>query len=177
MGERKKLSDILQNSERERLERAWASTKPADDLKPIPPGPYRCRILSGELFTASTGTPGYKIKLEVLAGEHAGRLLWHDSWLTEDAMNLAKRDLGKLGVEDFEQLERPLPRGIIVKASVGREPDDSGVERNRVRWFDVVGIEAPEPDPFAPPPEPGSTADADGFDRASGEQGTGGPTT
>src|SRR5262249_47247698 len=69
MAERKRLSDILLNGERDRLEKAWSTTKAADDLKPLPSGEYRCRIARGELFKARGGTPGYKLTLEVLDGE------------------------------------------------------------------------------------------------------------
>jgi len=55
MADHKKLSDILQNSERARLERLWNTTKPAEDLKPLPAGRYRCRITSGELFKSRNG--------------------------------------------------------------------------------------------------------------------------
>ena len=93
-------------------------TKAADDLKPIPAGEYRCRIVNGDLFNSRGGTPGYKLVLEVLDGEHAGRRLWHEIWLTDAAMSMAKRDLAKLGIERPEQLEQPLPLGIVVKAKV-----------------------------------------------------------
>ncbi len=130
MAERKRLTDILLNSERERLERAWTTTKAAGDLKPIPAGEYRCRLASGELFTSKGGTPGFKVRLEVLDGEHAGRLLWHDVWLSEAALPMAKRDLEKLGVESLEQLERPLPDGIVVAAKVALR---KGRRRRRVQ--------------------------------------------
>ena len=170
MAERKRLSDILLNSERERLERTWSTTKPADDLKPIPAGDYRCRIASGELFTSKNGTPGYKLTLEVLDGEHAGRRVWHDVWLTEAAVAMAKRDMGKLGIDRFEQLERPLPEGIVVAVRVTLQRKDDGTEFNRVARFDVVAVEPPAPEPFAPTTdEPGTdTADADGFDWSAG---------
>ena len=100
MPERKKLADILLNSDREKLGRDWDSTKAADDLKPLPSGEYRCSIASGELFNAKQGTPGYKLKLVVLEGEHADRVVWHDVWLTEAALPMAKRDLGKLGITE-----------------------------------------------------------------------------
>src|SRR4051794_10737093 len=109
MAERKRLADILLNSERDRIAGIWANAKPADDLKPIPPGEYRSRIVDGTLFTAKSGTHGYKLTLEVTEGEHAGRRLWWDCWLSEAAIPLAKRDLERLGVTDLEQLESPLP--------------------------------------------------------------------
>jgi hypothetical protein len=172
MSERKKLSDILLNSERDRLSTLWQSAKPADDLKPIPSGAYRCRIIDGALFNARSGTGGYKLTLEVLEGEHVGRRLWHDIWLTEAAMSLAKRDLEKLGVTSFEQLERPLPDGIVIDARVALRRGDNGDEYNRVSRFDVVGIEPAEPEPFAPGAGPGdgTTTDGDGFDWRTGQQ-------
>jgi hypothetical protein len=172
MSERKKLTDILLNSEREKLDRQWDSTKAADDLKPLPSGEYRCSIASGELFTAKKGTLGYKLKLVVLEGEHADRLVWHDVWLSDAALPMAKRDLGKLGITSLEQLERPLPEGIVVVAKVALRKNDDGTEYNRVSRLDVVGIETPEPEPFAPfhDPDAGSTEDATGFDWARGKQ-------
>src|SRR5512135_3817 len=150
MAERKRLSDILMNSERERLERTWSTVKAADDLKPIPSGEYRCRIVNGELFNAKSGTPGYKLTLEVLDGEHAGRRVWHDVWLSEAALAMAKRDLGKLGIVRPEQLERPLPDGITVAAKVALRRNDDGTEFNRVVRFDAVAVEPLAPEPFAP---------------------------
>ena len=47
MIERKKLADILLNSDRDKLGRIWDSTKAADDLKPLPSGEYRCTIARG----------------------------------------------------------------------------------------------------------------------------------
>src|SRR5512135_2137919 len=128
MAGRKQLSDILLNSERERLERTWSTVKAADDLKPIPSGEYRCRVVNGELFNAKSGTPGYKLTLEVLDGEHAGRRVWHDIWLSDAALALAKRDLCKLGVEHPSQLEQSLPGGIVVVAKVALRRGDDRAE-------------------------------------------------
>jgi hypothetical protein len=179
MAERKRLSDILLNSERERLERLWQATKPAEDLKPLPAGRYRCRITKGEPFRSRNDNLGYKLTLTVLEGEHAGRLIWHDSWVTTDGVKYALRDLGKLGFQSLEQLERPLPAGIIVEANVVLRRGDDGSERNQLKNtnpFDVVGIDPEKPDPFAPAEPLTDTADTDGFDWSSGAQGDGAPT-
>jgi hypothetical protein len=172
MTERKKLADILLNSEREKLDRQWDSTKAADDLKPLPTGEYRCSFASGELFTAKKGTLGYKLKLVVVEGEHADRVVWHDVWLSEAALPMAKRDLGKLGITSLEQLERPLPEGIVVAAKVALRKNDDGTEYNRVNRLDVVGIEPPEPEPFAPSQHSNGdeTTDGAGFDWGTGQQ-------
>ena len=178
MAERKRLTDILSNSGRDGLEKLWSTTKPSDDLKPIPAGDYRCRVNSGELFTSKGGTPGYKLTLEVLDGEHAGRRVWHDIWLSEAAQSMAKRDPAKLGIDRPEQLERPLPDGIFVAARVTLRRNDDGTEFNRVARFDVVAVEPPTPEPFAPTTdEPGTdTADGDGFDWSTGAPRNGVPT-
>jgi hypothetical protein len=185
MPERKKLADILLKSDREKLGRIWDSTKAADDLKPLPSGEYRCSLASGELFNSKSGTSGYKLKLIVVDGEHSDRVVFHDVWLTEAALPMAKRDLGKLGVTSLEQLEQPLPEGIIVKAKVALRKNEDGSEYNRVNRLDVVGIEPPEPEPFAPlsnrtdEPSPNGEEehlptegrrDSSGFDWMKGEQ-------
>ena len=96
---RKSLSDILSQGSQQQLHDAWNSTEAADEFKPLPPGEYLARIVTGELFTAKTkGTPGYKLTFRVVDGEHAGRQFWHDVWLTPAALPMAKRDLAKLGV-------------------------------------------------------------------------------
>ncbi len=63
MNERKKLTDVLRGTDRDALANLWKNTEAAKDLGPLPPGEYTFRILSGELFNAKTGTPGYKLTL------------------------------------------------------------------------------------------------------------------
>jgi hypothetical protein len=151
MTERKKLSDILHGSSRDALAKQWKKTEAAEELAPLPPGEYSFRILSGELFTSKQGTPGYKLTLEVSEGEHEGRRCWHDVWLTQAALPLAKRDLGKIGVTDLEQLERPLPPGILIRARIALRKNEDGTEHNRVVRFEPAGNEPG--DAFEPPPE------------------------
>jgi hypothetical protein len=141
MTERKRLSDIL-HSDRESLERAWKATAAAAEFAPLPKGEYTFRIVAGELFTSkSRGTPGYKLTLEVAEGEHEGRRAWADWWLTPAALPMAKRDLAKIGVSELEQLERPLPSGIIIRGKLAIRRDDDGNESNRLVRFDCIGIE------------------------------------
>ncbi len=167
MQERKKLSDILPQADRDNLARLWAISKPADDLGPLPAGEYHCRILDGSAFSAKSGTPGYKITFEIADGDHAGRRTWHDVWLTPAAMSMAKRDLAKLGVTSPRQLDQPLPSGMLATVKLALRKDDDGTERNRVACFKVTGIEEPEPEPFAPIAD---ATDDDGFNWATGQQ-------
>lgn len=108
-----KLSDILRNGTAESLQKQWGETEAAGEFEPLPAGEYVARIIGGELESSRTNsTPGYKLTFCVLEGEHAGRKFWTDIWLTPAALPMAKRDLGKLGVTDLDQLEQPLPAGI-----------------------------------------------------------------
>jgi hypothetical protein len=146
---RRRLSDIL-NGGGESLRSAWASTAAASDFAPLPAGTYVARIVAGELAAAKSGTPGYKLTFKVLEGEHAGRQFWHDVWLTAAALPMAKRDLGKLGITSLDQLEQPLPPGIRCKVKLALRRNDDGAEYNRVRSFEVLGIDKPEDDDFPP---------------------------
>ena len=148
---RKSLSDILRAGDREKLASAWNATQAAEDFKPLPQGDYIATIEAGELFTSKAkGTGGYKLAFRVVEGEHTGRRFWHDLWLTEAALSMAKRDLEKIGVASLDQLERPLPQGIVCAVKLVLRQDDDGTEYNRVKRFDVLRIEPPTPDPFAP---------------------------
>ena len=115
------------------------------------------------VIQSASGNLGYKLTLQVLDGDHAGRLLWHDVWFTDDGAKYALRDLGKLGVDSLKQLDSPLPEGIIINANVVLRRDDDGAEKNELRHtnpFDVIGIVPPAPEPFAPSSNgPGATAE------------------
>jgi hypothetical protein len=172
---RKSLSDILHGPEQDRLQSAWDSATPADDFgTPLPPGEYTCHVIGCELFNArSKGTPGVKLTFRIIDGEHAGRRLWHDCWLTEAAMPQTKRDLQKLGVTRLEQLEQPIPPGIRAEVKLALRRDDDGNEFNRVKTFAVVGIDESEADPFAPADAPSvsSPQAGDGNQAADGSAG------
>jgi hypothetical protein len=138
---RRKLSDIL-NGGGDSIRSAWDTTQAASDFAPLPAGTYIARIVKGELATAKSGTAGYKLAFRVLEGQYTGRQFWHDVWLTPAALPMAKRDLGKLGITSLEQLEKPLPPGILVKAKLSLRKDDNGGESNQLKTFEVVGIDS-----------------------------------
>jgi hypothetical protein len=150
--QRKSLSDILRAGDREALSQAWNSTEAAAEFVPLPAATYECHIIHGEACTSQRGTPGYKLVFKVLDGNFAGRQVWHELWLTPAALPMTKRDLGKLGITSLEQLDRPLPRGIRCRVNVVSRKADDGSEYNRIRSFDFIGIDVPQPDPFAPLP-------------------------
>lgn len=147
-----KLTDVLRDADADNLRQQWEDTKAADEFGDVlPPGEYIAHIITGELVSSrSKGTPGYKLTFKVIEGEYANRRFWHDCWLTEAALPNAKRDLLKLGVKSPDQLEKPLPKFIRCKVKLTKRRDDDGNEFNRVRSFEVLGIDPPEQDPYAP---------------------------
>lgn len=164
-----RLTDILANGDGEGLRRAWTETKAAEDFGPLPSGEYVARIIAGELEQSrSNSTPGYKLTFKVLEGEYAGRQFWHDIWLTPAALPMAKRDLGKLGVTSLDQLEQRLPARLRCKVKLALRRNDDGTEYNKVRRFDVIGIDPLEQDAFAPTDDPNGDA-ADNAEQAETE--------
>ena len=149
---RKSLSDILHGDDG--FFDGWHDVQAADEFGPVPAGAYITHLVASEPFNAKTrGTPGYKLSFKIIEGEHTGRRLWYDIWLTAGARTQAKRDFDKLGITDPKhQLERPLPAGIRCQCKVTLRKDDDGAEFNRVKTFTVVGIDPPEQDAFAPAP-------------------------
>lgn len=159
---RKSLSDILNGGNGDFNDR-WNSTAAAGDSGPLPAGAHVCHVTRGELENSrSKGTPGYKIEFTVCEGPFKGRKLWHDLWLSDAALPMTKRDLGRLGITTPAQMEAPLPRGIRCNVRVTVRKGDDGIERNRVRSFDVIGIDPPEVDPFAPQAGEGEAAEPTG---------------
>ncbi len=147
-----RLTDIVSNgSGDDHLKKLYEDTEAAGEIGPLPKGEYIAHIVSGELERSRTsGTPGYKLTFRVIEGNCTGRRFWLDCWLTPAALPQTKRDLTKLGIVKLEQLESPLPRFIRCKCKLALRQDDDGTERNRVTSFEVIRIDKPEDDPFAP---------------------------
>lgn len=162
---RKSLVDVLaRGMDRAALARAYEETEAAGDMAPLPAGVYRCRLTSGELVNAKSGTAGYAMTFTVDDEGHKGRKVWHTAWLTPAAMPVTKRDLSKLGITSLDMLDQPLPAVFVCDVKVALRVDDDGESRNRVVKFDVVGvIENPTVDPDfgpgfgSPMPPAGST--------------------
>jgi hypothetical protein len=132
------------------MARAWADTAAAGDRTPIPAGVYQMRVREGRLSESrNKGTPSFKLTLEVVDGEYAGRLLWSDLWLTPKGVALTKRDLAKLGVqlpptwpEAREMLRTVKLAASLLQAHVVLKRSDEGAEWNELRSFEVVGVES-----------------------------------
>ena len=146
-----KLADILRNAESEALGNVWKATEAAGEFEPLPAGDYIARIVAGKFVKSrSHSTPGYQLTFQILEGVYTGRKFFRDIWLTPAAMPMAKRDLGKLGITELEQLDNPLPPGIRCSVKLSLRTEDDGRSFNRVRQFSVVGIDEPIQDEFHP---------------------------
>jgi hypothetical protein len=146
---RRRLVDILDGESREDLARRFSETEAAPEYAPIPKAAYIADVTSGELMKSGSGTPGFTLGFTIREGEHKDRHVWHTLWLTPAAMPMTKRDLAKLGVVSLDQLERPVPPGIVCRLFVVIRNDDDGKSYNRVTSYEVVDI------------RPDATADAD----------------
>lgn len=154
MHERKPLSGIVSaaaGSGGDDIFDLFDSTTAADDFGPLPKGSYVCVAAKGELTTARTGTAGYTIEFRVKEGEHTDRRLWMTKYFTPAAMPYTKGMLLKFGITSKDQLTRPFPSNrFVCKVTVTVRTADTGESRNEVKAVDIVGVQEPTADPFAP---------------------------
>jgi hypothetical protein len=154
MMSRQSLTGILNGD----LAAAFDAAAPATEgLPPITDSPVLCGV-SGGLKTSRGGTPGYTLQFEIIEGRFTGRRLYLDLWLTPAAMPLAKRDLARLGITTADQLSKPIPPGILCEVKHVLRTEDDGAQRNVVKSFAVVRVDAdPTADKdFAAPAEGGA---------------------
>lgn len=147
------LSDILAaGGGGDDIRDLWNNTDAAGEMGPLPAGEYIADIIAGVLETSRTKeTPCYTLTFAVVEPvAFVGRRFWHPCWLTPAALPQTKRDVGKIGVQSLDQLERPLPARFRCRVKLALRRDDDGNERNRVKTFEVIGIVEPERDAFAP---------------------------
>jgi hypothetical protein len=157
---RPRLLDIVRNACSD-FQKTWDSTEASAGFDPLASGVYRCLITDGGLFTSRTKkTPGYKVEFQVIAGPFAGRKVWFDAWLSSKALGVAKGELGKLGITRPEQLEQPLPPGLIADVTVVQQTDDNDIVFNRVKRFKIIDTGVPAAD-FGPDNLVGKNGDAD----------------
>ena len=149
------FSDILPGSNGDdELFRQFDDSEAAADLKPVPKGQYVVVAMSGELTTAKTGTRGYRVCFKIIEGEHAARKLWRTWHITPAAMPYTRRDLAKIGIDNGEKMKRPLPaERFVCRLYVVIRAGDDGIERNEITSIELIRVQDPPVDPFAPPPD------------------------
>ncbi len=133
----------------------------ADDFGPVPKGVYVALAVAGKLDKARTGTDCYTVEFRVMEGQYAGRRLWMSKYFTADALAYTKRDLAKLGIDTKAKLRQPFPANrLVCRLTVALRKSDDGTERNEIRNLELIRVQEPEADPFAPAggagPDPGS---------------------
>jgi hypothetical protein len=153
--ERKPLSSVLPDAPGDHdLFNAFDSATAADDFKPLPKGTYVAVAIEGGFTEAKTGTRGYKVTFKVLEGEFANRRLWRTWHLTPAAMAHTKRDLAKFGITSGDKLRQALPPDrFVCKVTVAIRTLDDNTQTNEVKAVEVVRVQEPQPDPFAPKAE------------------------
>lgn len=150
---------------------------PSDDLdalfglpdpSPLPAGWYACEFVRGGLGQSNSGKQRYELRAKLTEGEHVGKLVFDDLYLTAAAWWKSKPILGKLGIDNPEKLRRDLPPGLIGRVRLVIE-DRDGIRRNKVCDLELTGrkptdvaapIGAPPVDPFAPAPSTAATRPA-----------------
>ncbi|MBX7071956.1 MAG: DUF669 domain-containing protein [Pirellulales bacterium] len=170
MDERKSFRDILNGqNQHDDIDAIWDSAEATPDYAPLPKGEYVARVEHGGIHVARSGTKGYKVTFVVVEGEHAGRKLWRDHWLTRGTKDRTKGELNKLGIITAAHLRRSPPKGIICRLRVVLHRTDDGAEFNEVKSCEVLRIETPAPDPFAPPAELPADTPVETPDSAQGD--------
>lgn len=139
---------------------AFNGTAPAEALDPIPAGEYQARAVDGGLDETRTGTPFYAVRLEVVAGAHAGRRLWMRWYLSPAALPYSRRDLAALGLDAFARLERGDVPGGLLRVRVALRRDDDGTARNEVRAVLPCAPPSLAPPPAPAPPPPPAAPDS-----------------
>ncbi|HEY1189087.1 MAG TPA: hypothetical protein VGE74_15640 [Gemmata sp.] len=169
-GPRKPLTGILPGASggnNDDIFDRFDTTEAADDFGALPKGVYVALAVGGRLDKARTGTDGYTVEFRVIEGACAGRRLWMTKYLTAAALPYTKRDLAKLGIDSKLKLHQPFPANrLVCKLTVTARKQDDGTERNEVKSFEVIRVQEPTADPFAPADEP--TREGNDGDHANG---------
>ncbi len=134
----------------------------ADDFGPLPRGVYTAVAVGGQKGKAQTGTECYTIEFRVIEGEYASRRLWLSKYFTEAALPHTKRELSKFGIDSKAKLNRPFPADrFVCRLTVVLRKDDAGIERNEIRNVEVIRVQEPQADPYAPTATPADERDGD----------------
>lgn len=121
-----------------------------DSFVSVPAGAYTCRVAEVRLGAARDGSERWSLRLDVVEGEHAGRMAaWDSLTWSERGVSRVKRVLGALGFDVTGELEvEPEDlKGLCARVQVFPEEWEDAVtgrrqERNIVPfsgWAPVEG--------------------------------------
>jgi hypothetical protein len=123
---------------------------PAPDFTPLPGGIYHARVLRGESCSTKAGDDAYRMRFEVVQGEHSGKTVVRIWTFSKAAMAYTKRDLALFGLTTVAQLLSPFPaagKEVHVQLRIAVQRGDDGVERNDIKRIDQVsGKDSPAAD-------------------------------
>ena len=119
--------------------------------KSVKPGHYSATLLRGYWDKTTNDNPMLVLKFMINGGENDGKTLTHTPILTANTMYFVEPQLQELGLTDDEQTKNPVPQPLSCSISVGMDRKQDGREWNRITRFKVLGIAAPEMNPFLPP--------------------------
>ncbi len=131
--------------------------QPAADV--LPHGVYVVELTRGALGQSKNGTARYEIRARIFEGEHIGRTLFDDFYLTPSAWWKSGPMLKKLGINSPEQCRRDLPPGLLARVKLTID-EHEGTRRNKIADLTLIGRKPDEgpapavatPTPSTPPP-------------------------
>ncbi|MGI0150198.1 MAG: hypothetical protein ACREDF_11790 [Thermoplasmata archaeon] len=115
-------------------------------------------LVDHEVFTANTGTKGFKLYCEILDPESIpdpktgepfptkGEIVEHVFWVTKKNLPYIKRDLATILGRDLASMEETVAltwAGRTFEGVLTNEPDNKGIVRNRIAFIN----------PWSPPEE------------------------
>ena len=113
----------------------FANIENAQDYAPLPEGEYTCRIAKVEEASTKAGDEMWRLHLEVIEGEHAGRFIFDNMVFSTAAMKRVKLICSRLGIDVSGEtnLTTSMIRGRACKVSVTIEDyeDQDGNVKSR----------------------------------------------
>lgn len=123
----------------------------------VPKGEYEVEWRSIKQNQNTNGKPRAVLMFEIVAGEFTGKRIWYDLYLTPAATPRSKRELEKLGITKFEEIQGPVPHWLRCSLRVVVETGDDRKQRNKIADFKVIRFDEEPPEPFAPKCEGGAS--------------------
>jgi len=105
------------------------------DFTPLPEAKYLCRLSEIEEATTQYGDELWKLRFEVIEGEHAGRYIFDNMVFSQAAMKRVKLICSRLGLDVTGELdltpETLIGRTAWVDAQIEEYEDSQGKKKRR----------------------------------------------
>jgi len=105
------------------------------DFSPLPEAKYLCRLSEIEEATTQYGDELWKLRFEVIEGEHAGRCIFDNMVFSQAAMKRVKLICSRLGLDVTGELdltpETLIGRTAWVEAQIEEYEDSQGKKKKR----------------------------------------------